>query len=78
MSARLKKYLAVGVFFAAIGPPIFGQSVEFLPEVDLHLKLNSFFRAYLQAKDDRDAGAQSQLSVEIGRASCRERVCLAV
>ena len=63
MSARLKKYLAVGVFLAAIGPPIFAQSVELLPEVDLHLKLNSSFRAYLQAKDDRDGGAQSQLSV---------------
>jgi hypothetical protein len=39
------------------------QDVEFLPEVDVHLKLNSFVRVYLEAKDDRDAGASDQFGI---------------
>ena len=39
------------------------QTVEFLPEADAHLTLNSMWRTYLQAKDDRDAGATSQFSI---------------
>ena len=43
--------------------PTRAQEVQFLPEVDAHLKLNSTFRAYLEAKDDRDGGEQDQFTV---------------
>jgi hypothetical protein len=43
--------------------PAFAQSVQFVPETDTYLKLNSVLRAYLQAKDDRDDGASDQLSI---------------
>jgi hypothetical protein len=39
------------------------QDVQFLPEVDAHLKLNSVFRVYLQAKNDRDGGQPNQFSI---------------
>jgi hypothetical protein len=39
------------------------QNVQFLPEVDAHLKLNSTFRAYLEAKDDRDGGDPTQFTI---------------
>jgi hypothetical protein len=35
-------------------PPVCAQDVQSLPEVDAYLKLNPAWRAYLQAKDDRD------------------------
>jgi hypothetical protein len=43
--------------------PARGQNVQILPEVDAHLKLNSTFRAYLEAKDDRDGGEQDQFAI---------------
>jgi hypothetical protein len=39
------------------------QSVQFAPEVDAHYKIGPVTRVYLQAKDDRDAGASSQLAI---------------
>jgi len=39
------------------------QEARFLPEVDAHLTLNSRWRTYVQAKDDRDEGASSQFSI---------------
>lgn len=42
--------------------PARAQTVQFLPEVDTHLKLNSNFRAYLEAKDDRDGGDPQQFT----------------
>ncbi len=38
------------------------QDPQFLPEIDAHLKLNSTFRTYLQAKDDRDGGDPEQFT----------------
>jgi hypothetical protein len=43
--------------------PARAQAPEFLPEVDAHLKLNSSFRAYLEAKDDRDGGDRPQFAI---------------
>ena len=43
--------------------PLRAQNVQFLPEVDAHLKLNSNFRAYLEAKDDRDGGDPTQFAI---------------
>jgi hypothetical protein len=39
------------------------QNIQFLPEVDAHLTLNSTFRTYLEAKDDRDGGEQDQFAI---------------
>ena len=43
--------------------PAHAQDAQFLPEVDVHLKLNSMFRTYLEAKDDRDEGAPDQSAI---------------
>src|SRR5580658_5492359 len=45
------------------GLPARAQEAQFLPEVDAHLTLNSTFRAYLQAKDDRDGGDPTQFAI---------------
>jgi hypothetical protein len=39
------------------------QSVEFLPEIDTYLKLNSNVRVYFQAKDDREGGDPVQATL---------------
>ena len=39
-----------------------GQDVQFLPEVDTYLKLNSMFQVYNQMKDDRDGGDSTQIT----------------
>jgi hypothetical protein len=38
------------------------QTVQFLPEVDTYLKLNSIFRVYSETKDDRDGGDSTQIT----------------
>jgi hypothetical protein len=38
------------------------QTVQFLPEVDTYLRLNSMFRAYYETKDDRDGGDPTQVT----------------
>ena len=43
--------------------PARAQTVQFLPEVDVHLKLNSVLRTYLEAKDDRDGGDPHQFGI---------------
>ena len=43
--------------------PCTRANVQFLPEVDAHLKLNSSFRAYLEANDDRDGGDPHQFAI---------------
>jgi hypothetical protein len=43
--------------------PACAQDPQFLPEVDAYLRLNSIFRTYLQAKDDRDGGAPDQFAI---------------
>lgn len=48
-------------FFACLSAR--AQDVQFLPEVDAHLKLNSVFRVYLQAKNDRDGGQPNQFAI---------------
>jgi hypothetical protein len=53
--------LAFLLSFACL--PARAQETQFLPEVDAHLNLNSTFRAYLQAKDDREGGDPPQLSI---------------
>src|SRR5580704_15151440 len=38
------------------------DGVQFLPEVDAHLKLNHSLRTYLEAKDDREGGDPHQFT----------------
>lgn len=38
------------------------QTVQFLPEVDTYLKLNTTFRVYNETKDDRDGGDSTQVT----------------
>jgi hypothetical protein len=52
---------ALLLLFACL--PAHAQDAQFLPEVDVHLKLNSMFRTYLEAKDDRDEGAPDQFAI---------------
>ncbi len=42
--------------------PACAQDVQFLPEIDAHLTLNSHVRAYFEAKDDRDGGDPQQVT----------------
>jgi hypothetical protein len=39
------------------------QNVQFLPEVDTYLKLNSMFQMYVEAKDDQDGGDSAQAGI---------------
>ena len=48
---------------AACLPALAQQNVQFLPEVDVHLKLNSVFRVYVQARDDQDGGDPAQAGI---------------
>jgi hypothetical protein len=63
MNPILKTCLLIAFLFSSTGLPALAQSVQFVPETDTYFKLNSVLRAYLQAKDDRDAGASDQLSI---------------
>jgi hypothetical protein len=48
-------------FFACIS--IYGQSPQFVPEIDTHVQTNSFLRIYLQTKDEREAGVTQQFTI---------------
>jgi hypothetical protein len=43
--------------------PACAQNIQFLPEIDAHLKLRSNVRMYLEAKDDRDGGDPTQFAI---------------
>lgn len=45
-----------------VSVPLPAQDTQFLPEIDAHLTLNSYMRAYLQAKDDREGGDPEQFT----------------
>jgi len=53
--------LALLVCFTCLPAP--AQDVQFLPEIDAHLRLNSNVRMYLQAKDNRDGGDSTQFEI---------------
>jgi uncharacterized protein DUF2490 len=55
--------LRIGLFLLIVSLPARAQDVQFIPEIDAHLKLNSNFRVYLEAKDDRDGGDSTQFAV---------------
>jgi hypothetical protein len=49
--------------FLGVWIPVRAQSLQTVPEIDTHVTINTFMRAYLQGKDDRDAGASNQFSI---------------
>ena|ERR1700758_238080 len=49
-------------FFACCACLLAHGQTQFLPEIDTSIKLNSSFRAYVQAKDDRDGGDPTQFT----------------
>lgn len=50
------------IFFACCACLLAQGQTQFLPEIDTHIKLNSNFRTYVQAKDDRDGGDPTQFT----------------
>jgi hypothetical protein len=50
------------VLASGVVPAVRAQNTQFLPEVDAYLTLNSQFRAYVQAKDDREGGDPEQFT----------------
>ena len=63
VSQLLKVLWKWAAFLAFACLPTRAQDVQFLPEIDAHLTLNSTFRAYLEAKDDRDGGDPTQFAI---------------
>jgi hypothetical protein len=63
MKHPFKKIWKLALFACLTGLPVHAQDAQFLPEVDAHLKLNSTFRTYLEAKDDRDGGDPTQFTI---------------
>jgi hypothetical protein len=63
MNPSLLACAIIALIIASMGVTAFAQSAQFLPEIDTNLKVNSFLRTYLQAKDDRDEGASDQFSI---------------
>jgi hypothetical protein len=55
--------LKLAFLFCFVSLPARAQDLQFLPEIDAHLKLTSSVRAYLQAKDDRDGGDPTQFTI---------------
>src|SRR5256885_5021113 len=62
MRAR-HRILEITVFLLFASTAMKAQSVQFLPEVDSYLKVNSMFRVYSEAKDDRDGGDSTQFTI---------------
>jgi hypothetical protein len=61
---RVYKTVCRCVFLACfVCLPARAQDTQFIPETDAYLKLNSVIRTYFQAKDDREGGDSTQLSI---------------
>jgi hypothetical protein len=61
---RYRVRMWIGALLICLGSPFaHPQDAQFLPEIDVHLKLNSTFRAYLEAKDDREGGDPTQATI---------------
>ncbi len=60
---RLKNFILFLLAYCALAAAAAAQDVQFLPEVDFHLTVNSRWRVYLQTKDDREGGASNQFLI---------------
>ena len=58
-----KTLLKWAFLVCVVSLPARARDLQFLPEIDAHLKLTSSVRAYLQAKDDRDGGDPTQFTI---------------
>jgi hypothetical protein len=56
---RFKLILFLASILQSLAP---AQDTQFLPELDGHLTLNSSFKVYVQAKDDREGGDPQQFT----------------
>jgi hypothetical protein len=63
MTRILRTIWSSAIFLCFPCLPVCAQETEFLPEVDVHLTLNSMFRAYLEVKDDREGGDPTQFAI---------------
>lgn len=63
MTKTFSALLGLAFLVGLAGQVTHAQNIQFLPEVDAYLKLNSMVRVYAQAKEDRDAGDPAQSSV---------------
>jgi hypothetical protein len=63
MTRALKTYGRRALLVCFVCLPTRAQEVQFLPEIDAHLQLNSTFRTYLEAKDDREGGDPTQFTI---------------
>jgi hypothetical protein len=64
MREHLRSYFALLMFsLLFVRASGHAQTVQFLPEVDTYLKLNSKVRVYFQAKDDREGGDPTQATL---------------
>jgi hypothetical protein len=64
MREHLRSYFALLMFsLLFVRASGHAQTVQFLPEVDTYLKLNSKGRVYFQAKDDREGGDPTQATL---------------
>jgi hypothetical protein len=61
MALRISWWLLV--FLIAFGGVASAQEFEFLPEVDVYLKLNPNVRLWVQASDTREGGDPNQISI---------------
>lgn len=60
---NLKHWPKIAFFLLFTCASLGAQSVQFLPEVDAYLTLNSTVRTYFQAKDDREGGDPTQATL---------------
>jgi hypothetical protein len=63
MTHTRKRFWVWAILVCLVSLPAQAQETQFLPEVDAHLTLNSTFRTYLEAKDDRDGGDPTQFTI---------------
>jgi hypothetical protein len=62
MARGPSQWSTIVFFLIFTGITASAQSVQFLPEIDSYLKLNTMFRVYNETKDDRDGGDSTQIT----------------
>jgi hypothetical protein len=63
MKQTIRFAIRAAAVFAVSGLPACAQDTQFLPEVDVHLKLDSTVRGYFETKEDRDGGEPEQVAI---------------
>ena len=63
MDGITAKSLLVALLVSVCYLCVSAQNVQFLPEVDTYVKVNSVFQVYVEAKDDQDGGDSAQAGI---------------